>query len=61
MDAKEQVNIFAECEALAKHYENTPLAKYFLELAEQWRQLADQTERSESRVKRMLRLFGYKG
>jgi len=62
---KEQANIYrqraAECEALARHYENTPLAKYFLELAEQWRQLADQTERSESRVKRMLRLFGYKG
>jgi hypothetical protein len=62
---KEQANIYrqraAECEALAKHYENTPLAKYFLELAEQWRQLADQTERSESRIKRMLRLFGYKG
>jgi hypothetical protein len=48
---KEQANIYrqraAECEALARHYENTPLAKYFLELAEQWRQLADQTERSE--------------
>jgi hypothetical protein len=62
---KEQANIYrqraAECAALAKHYENTPLAKYFLELAEQWRQLADQNERSESRVKRMLRLFGYKG
>ncbi len=44
---KEQANIYrqraAECEALARHYENTPLAKYFLELAEQWRQLADQT------------------
>jgi hypothetical protein len=39
------------CEALARHYENTPLGEYFLELAEQWRQLADQTERSESRVK----------
>jgi len=62
---KEQANIYrqraAECEALARHYENTPLGKYFLELAEQWRQLADQTERSESRVKRMLSLFGYKG
>jgi hypothetical protein len=41
---KEQANIYrqraAECEALARHYENTPLGKYFLELAEQWRQLA---------------------
>jgi hypothetical protein len=60
---KEQANIYrqraAECEALARHYENTPLGKYFLELAEQWRQLADRTERSESGVKTMLRLFGY--
>jgi hypothetical protein len=43
--SKEQAQIYrqraAECEALAKHYEAMPLAKYFRELAEQWRQLAD--------------------
>jgi hypothetical protein len=34
-----------------------PLAKYFRELAEQWRQLADQTEGSRSRFKTVFGVF----
>ena len=59
--SKEQAQIYrqraAECEALAKHYEAMPLAKYFRELAEQWRQLADQTEGSSSRFKTVFGVF----
>jgi hypothetical protein len=50
----------AECEALARHYEAMPLAKYFRELGQQWRQLAAQTERSSSRFKKVFRVFGHK-
>ena len=59
--SKEQAQIYrqraAECEALARHYEAMPLAKYFRELAEQWRQLADQTEGSSSRFKTVFGVF----
>jgi hypothetical protein len=62
--SRDQAKIYrqraAECEALARHYESTPLGKYFRELAEQWEQLADQAEQSGSRLKRMFGVFGYK-